>query len=77
MDLNQRPQRKKTLPLRFQDPSENITPKRSAKKQNTESDNEHEEKKIKIVKENVIYETSKPPKFQCESCYKNLNHKTI
>ena len=47
MDLNQRPQRKKKLPLRFQNPSEIITSKRSAKNQNMESDNKPpEEKKI-------------------------------
>ena len=46
MDLNQRPQRKKKLPLRFQNPSEIINSKRSAKNQNMESDNKPEEKKI-------------------------------
>ena len=48
MDLNQRPQ--KTLPLKFQDPTENITSgsKRPAKSQNMEIDYKPEEKKIKI-----------------------------
>ena len=50
MDLNQRPKRKKTLPLKLQDPKENITSgsKRPAKSQKMEIDNIPEEKKIKI-----------------------------
>jgi hypothetical protein len=50
MDLNQRPQRKKTIPLRLQDPKENITSgsKRPAKSEKIGIDNKPEEKKIKI-----------------------------
>jgi hypothetical protein len=41
MDLNQRPKRKKNLPLKLQDPKENITSgsKRPAKSQKMEIDN--------------------------------------
>ena len=72
MDLNQRPQRKKTLPLRFKDLSENITSKRSAKSQNMESDNKPEEKKIKIFEPKQM---AKKAKVESKSDQKARNSK--
>jgi hypothetical protein len=48
MDLNQRPQRKKNLPLRLQDLKETSGSKRPAKSKKMGIDNNPEEKKIKI-----------------------------
>ena len=63
MDVNQRPERKKTLPLKLQDPKENITSgsKRPAKSLKMEIDHKPEEKKIKIHKSVHEVKIAKPP----------------
>ena len=48
MDLNKRPQRKKTLPVRLQDPNITFGSKRPAKSKKMGIDNNPKEKKIKI-----------------------------